>query len=408
MDNITNTLDKTKITKSESAKAVMFVPYTEGSELAKRMREAEKKLESMTGYKIKIVERSGTKLEDTLCKADPWQGQDCQRDKCLLCQTKSRTGKHLGQDCSRRSLVYETWCMNCYERDMEDARVKAEGNMEQLKVLQGKIKVYKYVGETARSLYERSFEHITDYENLSTKSHMLKHMVEMHSTEQMGDNKIGIKVIKYAKSAFERQIFESCEIQANRHHHLLNSRSEYNRCAVPRLSCKLGDKEYKLFEKELEKDIKKEESQVSKIRELVKARNRERNPGRGPPTKRRKVTQGETYDLECDQQEEGEKRTEKRKETEDVGPEARKKQRTANDIRNFLDTTSKQKPVPEEEPAVKDREEEAPEIYYGETEQVELVDWEERFKKHQEETREMEKEREARIERKEKQGVGKC
>ena len=31
---------------------------------------------------------------------------------------------------------------------------------------------------------------------------MLKHMVEMHSTEQMGDIKFGIKVIKYAKSAF--------------------------------------------------------------------------------------------------------------------------------------------------------------------------------------------------------------
>ena len=34
---------------------------------------------------------------------------------------------------------------------------------------------------------------------------MFKHMVEMHDNEQMGDIKFGIKVIKYAKSAFETQ-----------------------------------------------------------------------------------------------------------------------------------------------------------------------------------------------------------
>ena len=40
----------------------MSVPYTVGSELAKRMRQAESSLHDMTGYGIKIVERSGTKL----------------------------------------------------------------------------------------------------------------------------------------------------------------------------------------------------------------------------------------------------------------------------------------------------------------------------------------------------------
>ena len=71
--------------QAENVKSVMFVPFTVGSELARRMREAEATLQSMTGYRIKIVERSGLKLEDALCKADPWQGQDCGREKCLLC-----------------------------------------------------------------------------------------------------------------------------------------------------------------------------------------------------------------------------------------------------------------------------------------------------------------------------------
>ena len=42
-------------------------------------------------------------------------------------------------------------------------------------------------------------------------------------------------------------------------------------------------------------------------------------------------------------------------------------------------------------------------IYYGEADTVELVDWEERFRIHQEVTKEMESETEERIEKKEKQ-----
>ena len=79
-------------------KAVMFVPFTVGSELARRLREAEAKIETMTGYRLKIVERAGAKLEDVLRKSDPWQGMDCGREGCLLCLTKSRTGKNSTQD----------------------------------------------------------------------------------------------------------------------------------------------------------------------------------------------------------------------------------------------------------------------------------------------------------------------
>jgi hypothetical protein len=50
---------------------VMFVPYTKHSELATRLRGDEERMESMTGYKIKIVEKGGTKLVDILHKANP-------------------------------------------------------------------------------------------------------------------------------------------------------------------------------------------------------------------------------------------------------------------------------------------------------------------------------------------------
>ena len=212
--------DKEAVEKE--VKAIMFVPYTEGSELAKRLRDAENTLQEMTGYKMKIVERSGLKLEEMLHKADPWQGQDCGRARCLLCLTKQRTGK-----------FYETWCVTCLDKDTEQAEIQAEGDKTKLKLLTDRIRVHKYIGETCWSKFERSWEHLNDLENQSIKSHLLKHAVEMHGQEELNTLKFGMKVIRYAKTSFERQSHESVEIQENRHHHLLNSRSEFNRCALP-------------------------------------------------------------------------------------------------------------------------------------------------------------------------------
>ena len=109
-------------------------------------------------------------------------------------------------------------------------------------MLTEKIRIHKYIGETCSSIFQRSWEHLNDLENLSIKSHILKHAVEMHGHEELNTLKFGMKVIRYAKSSFERQILESVEIQEYRHHHLLNYRSECNRCALPRMMCKLGEK----------------------------------------------------------------------------------------------------------------------------------------------------------------------
>ena len=87
------------------------------------MREAEEKLLSLTGYKINIVEEAGKNLEDLLHRADHWQGRDCRRERCLLCVTKSKTGKNLTQDCTRRSLCYKMWFMKC-EKDEEKRKLR--------------------------------------------------------------------------------------------------------------------------------------------------------------------------------------------------------------------------------------------------------------------------------------------
>ena len=391
----TDKADSKKEQAQESVKTVMFVPYTVGSSLAKKMREAESSLQQMTGYRLKIVERAGQKLEDVLTKANPWQGQDCEREKCLLCATKQRTGKLLTQDCKRRNIVYETWCITCHDRDMQEAEEQAGGDQKEQKRLEDKIKKYKYVGESARSCYERGWEHQADLENLSTKSHMLKHAVEKHTGEEINNLKFGMKILRSAKRPMDRQIWESVLIQEGRKHYLLNSRSEFNRCAVPRLTCKLGDKEFKKYEKEMTSELAKEEEQIGKIRQLVKARNRDRNTTKGPANKRRKLDET-TYTSTKTSTDYPRVEAEKRKQEESQG-QAAKRSRT-QDIREAFqpkDTNN--------EAAPNTTKEQTQAVHYGELEEVELIDWEEKFKAHQEETARINKERENRIEQKEKQ-----
>ena len=52
-------------------------------------------------------------MEDILIKKNPWEGDSCTRNKCLLCTTKLKDEKIPKKSCSKRNLVYRT----CYERD---------------------------------------------------------------------------------------------------------------------------------------------------------------------------------------------------------------------------------------------------------------------------------------------------
>ena len=181
---------------SKKIKSVMFVPYTKHSELATRLRHNEEKMETMTGYRIKIVEKGGTKLVDILTKANPWAGEDCRRGKCLLCKTKREEGKTNSQDCRKRNCVYETSCLTCTER--QDAEVMEKfGEMGKKKVEEErkKIKRYIYIGETNRSMYEQGLEHQNDIPACKTSSHMLRHLLAVHEEEeetwdQNGERKI--------------------------------------------------------------------------------------------------------------------------------------------------------------------------------------------------------------------------
>ena len=112
----------------------------------------------------------------------------------------------------------------------------------------------------------------------------------------MNQVEFGMKVLKYTQTSFERQIRESVVIQAERtKHKILNSRSEYNRCSLPRLCTQVGDGAFKEYESEIQKEKLEDEKIEYKIRQLRKERNRARlHPTREQqPSKRRKIVENE-------------------------------------------------------------------------------------------------------------------
>ena len=83
-----------------------------------------------------------------------------------------------------------------------------------------------------------------------------------------------MKILRQTRSALERQVTESVIIQEEqRDHYLMNSKSEYNRCSLPRLTAKLGSKDYdKIRQDELEEEKREEQ----RVREEIRTRRKER------------------------------------------------------------------------------------------------------------------------------------
>ena len=209
---------------------------------------------------MKIVERAGTSLEKILHKSNPWAGSSCDRKDCLPCDSKS-SSEEQPKSCFKRNAVYQISCQTCEQQNKKSS----------------------YIGETARSCYERGKEHCEARMDYKKDSHMLKHILLHHREMDPDTVKFKMKPIKFHKSAFERQIHESVLIQAHKDHILMNSKSEYNRCSIPRLSVQLGKKIYRVEgedeELEREQQLEEEIRKMKAVRKIESSRD-------GPRSKR--------------------------------------------------------------------------------------------------------------------------
>ena len=99
---------------------------------------------------------------------------------------------------------------------------------------------------------------------------MLKHIVDKHGETNPDNVEFRMMVLQYHRTALERQVSELIKIQTYRKHHILNSKSEYNRCAVPRLGLKIGTKEYNKAREMETEDEEKEKNIEENIRMMRK------------------------------------------------------------------------------------------------------------------------------------------
>ena len=156
-----------------------------------------------------------------------------------------------------------------------------------------------YLGETGRSIQERLKEHHDDERRISSKSHMWKHRVLHH---QGGAAPFVVKAVSFHKTALSRKAAEAVRIRRRGGKGMiLNSRAEFKRCFIPRLTL-VEDEVIMDMEKEEEKLLAEIQGDITRnqekweggrvrirkhdIREQLKKSKRRRN---APPRRRRRT-----------------------------------------------------------------------------------------------------------------------
>ena len=179
--------------------SVLFVPSTRNGRL-KKMYQREI---ASSGFRIKVVERTGVTLKQKLQVSNPFKPQRCDREDCFVCRTEG-TG-----NCSSESITYAIRCLgDCQERNV-------------------------YKGESSRNGYTRGLKHQNDLNSRNAKNSALwKHCRNVHrSTMQEFQMKV---TGTFKNDAMLRQITEAVQIESTNPNNLMNTRAEWNMTRVPR------------------------------------------------------------------------------------------------------------------------------------------------------------------------------
>ena len=232
--------DKEQVKEQIEYKSVLFIENTEGGEFLTRMKELTRRLSSSLGFGIKVVERCGSSLRSRFPLSTLWEGNQCGRKDCTTCTQ----GAEKIPQCTKTSVVYENICQKCNK--------EAGGKKELESVVEDSI----YIGESSRSIYERSKEHWEDWRSRSSKSHILKHQELAH--EGAEDPLFIMRTVRFFRTALSRQVGEAVRIMRRGGAcSILNSKSEYDRCKIPRLVLEEEDEgeHRRQGERELQEDL---------------------------------------------------------------------------------------------------------------------------------------------------------
>ena len=87
-------------------------------------------------------------------------------------------------------------------------------------------------------------------------------------------------------------------IQKSRDHHIMNNKAEYNRCALPRLTTKLGERDLERWREEDRQELEKEAS----IEEKIRIRKKEKAKRRGEANRRMEAGQPNRKRVKLDEE----------------------------------------------------------------------------------------------------------
>ena len=90
-------------------------------------------------------------------------------------------------------------------------------------------------------IYQKKGLALQDCRHKKEESHMWRHQQQAHPEENVT---FTMKVVKRFLKSFEREVSESIYIEVNQNNNILNQKSGFNRCLIPRLSVMMGEKEY--------------------------------------------------------------------------------------------------------------------------------------------------------------------
>ena len=170
-------------------------------------------------------------------------------------------------DCTRSGVVYESICVICNPSCVEKGDLKKqESKAPSL-----------YVGESSRSIQERAMEHWGAARKGDKKSHMFKHQCNEHAGNPPN---FLFKIVSKHRTALGRQVKEAVRIRRRGGEmNILNSKSEHNRCHIPRLVIEEEDEE--TMKKRIEMEAAEEAEKLRDLRkgdqewEKIKKRNLE-------------------------------------------------------------------------------------------------------------------------------------
>ena len=250
---------------------VLIVPNTENGCLLDELIKKEAQLSKLSGYHIKMVEGNGTQLYK-LFPSPLLQHQCAMGDECYVCQHSDGPSK-----CSIRSVVYVAECLKCWDiifsfkRD-DNGRADTDDHTgtQPICTTRAPMKRQLYIGESSRSLRERSAEHFSGAKRLDAGNFISKHWQDYHEV----DNDPPLFIFRVHSSHTDPLSREICEAvmiqQVSKNEDILNSKSEWGNIPLSRLTLEVPEWKKKKVLNELEAETVREKDRAAEFKKRKK------------------------------------------------------------------------------------------------------------------------------------------